>query len=48
MFGVLMYYFAAVQQTSTVKLPAFFLRFETEEHILRVNESEVTGESAFN
>ena len=43
-----MYQFAAAQQTSTVKLPAFFLRFQTKERILRVNESEITGENAFN
>ena len=25
-----------------------FLRFQTKEHVLRVNKSEITGESAFN
>ena len=29
-----------------MKLPAFFLRFETEECILRVNKCEIFGESA--
>ena len=33
-----MYQFAAEQQTSTAKLPAFFQRFQTEERVLRVNE----------
>ena len=32
-----MYEFAAAQQTSTAKLPAFFKRFQTEERVLRVN-----------
>ena len=32
-----MYQFAAEQQTSTAKLPAFFQRFQTEERVLRVN-----------
>ena len=35
-----------------MKLPAFFffffLKFLTAEHFLRVNESEITGENAFN
>ena len=35
-----MYQFAAVQQTSTAKLPPFFERFQTEECILRVNSVE--------
>ena len=43
-----MYYFGAAQQTSKVKLPAFFLRFQSKEHVLRVNKSEITGENAFN
>ena len=29
-----------------MKLPALFLRFETEEHILRGNKCEISGESA--
>ena len=33
-----MYQFAAAQQTSTVKLPAFVLRFQAEERVLRVND----------
>ena len=37
-----------MQQTSTVKLPAFFLRFQTKECILRVNKSDITGENTFN
>ena len=48
MFGVLIYQFAAAQQTSTVKLAAFFFRFQTEEYVVNVNKSEITGENAFN
>ena len=48
-FGLLMYQFAAMQQTSTVKISTFFiLRFQTKECILRVNKSEITGENTFN
>ena len=36
-FGVYMYYLAAAQQTSTVKLQSFFFRFQTEERVLKVN-----------
>ena len=36
-FGVCMYYFAAAQQTSTAKLPAFFQKFQADERVLRVN-----------
>ena len=43
-----MYQFAAAQQTITVKFPAFFFRFQTKEHVLSVNKSEITGENAFN
>ena len=43
-----MYYVAAAQQTNTVKLPAFFLRFQTEERILMVKKGEITGENTFN
>ena len=43
-----LYKFAAEKQTNTVKLPAFSLRFKTEEHLLRDNESEITGENTFN
>ena len=42
-----MYLFAAAKQTSTVKLPAFYLRVQTKEHVLRVNKSAVTDENAF-
>ena len=38
-----MYWFAAVQQSSTVKWPVFFYRFQTEELTC-----EITGENAFN
>ena len=31
-----------------MKLPAFFLRSQTKERVLRVNKSEITGENAFN
>ena len=31
-----------------MKLPAFFLRFQTEKRVLRVNKSEITGENTFN
>ena len=43
-----MYQFATAQQTSTVKIPKFFLSFQTEERVLRVNKSEITGQNAFN
>ena len=43
-----MYYFAAAQQTSTVKLPAFFQKCQSEERVLRVNKSKITGENTFN
>ena len=36
MFGVYMYFFAAAQETSAAKLPAFFLRFQTEEGVLTI------------
>ena len=42
-----MNYFAVVQQTSTVKLPAIFWKFQTEERVLRVSKSKVTGENTF-
>ena len=42
-----MYQFAAVQQTSTVKLQAFYLRFQTAQRVLRVNKSETTGQNTF-
>ena len=37
-----------MQQTSTVELTAFFFSFQTEERVLRVNKSEITGGNAFN
>ena len=37
-----------MQQTSTVKLSAFFWRFQTEERVLRVSKSKITGENTFN
>ena len=43
-----MFQFPAADKASTVKLPAFCLRFATEECVLRVNKSEITGENAFN
>ena len=43
-----MYYYAAVQQTSTVKLPAFFFRLQTEERVVRINKSKITGKNTFN
>ena len=36
-----------MQQTSTKKLQGFCLRFQTEELLLRVKKSEITGENAF-
>ena len=43
-----MYQFAAMQQTNTAKLPAFFQRFQTEMHVLKVNETKITPENAVN
>ena len=37
-----------MQQTNTVKIITFFLRFQTKELVLRVNKSEITGENTFN
>ena len=37
-----------MNKTSTVKLPAYFWRFQTEEFVLRVNKSKITGENTFN
>ena len=31
-----------------MKLPAFFLRFQTGEPVLRVNKGKTTGENTFN
>ena len=36
-----------MQQTSAVKFLAFCLRLLTEELVLRVDKSEITGENAF-
>ena len=44
-FWVLKYYFLAAQQRSTVKLPSFFSRFQTKEHVLTINKSEITSEN---
>ena len=43
-----MYQFAAAQQTSTLKLLAFFFRFQTEERVLKVNKNKITGENTSN
>ena len=37
-----------MQQTSTLNLPVFFLRAQTEGRVLRVNKSKITGENIFN
>ena len=37
-----------MQQTSTVKLPTFFWRFQTKERVLKVNKSKITGKNTFN
>ena len=37
-----------MQQSSAAKFPALFLRFQTEEHVLRVNKSKITIENTFN
>ena len=31
-----------------MKFPAFLFRYQTKEHVLRVNKSQNTGENAFN
>ena len=38
----------SAQQTNALKLPTFFLSFQTEERVLRVNKSEITDKNAFN
>ena len=43
-----MYQFAAAQQNNTVKLPAFFMRFQREKRFPRVNKTRVTREDTFN
>ena len=30
-----------------MKLPAFLVSFQTEEHVLSIDKSEITGENAF-
>ena len=35
-----------MQKTSTAELPAFFERFQTEEHVLRVNKIQSSDENA--
>ena len=42
-----MYWFAAAQDTCTIKLRGICLRFQTEECVLRVNKSECTSDNAF-
>ena len=42
-----MYEFAAVQQTSPAKLPAFFQKFEKTWRALGVCETKVTSRNAF-
>ena len=43
-----MYYFAAAQNTSTAKSPAFLQRVQTEVLALQTNEAKITSENAFN
>ena len=43
-----MHEFAATQPTSILKLPAFFLRFQSEERVLEVNKKKINGENTFN
>ena len=40
--------FAAAEQTSTAKLPAFYQRFQTEEATLWVKGAKITIENVFN
>ena len=44
---MLIYLFAAAQQTSTMKLPTFYLRLQTEERVLSIDKGEITRENAF-
>ena len=37
-----------MHQTSTAKFPAFISRFQSEEWVLRVNQSKITGENILN
>ena len=43
-----MYQFAATPQTSTEKLPVFFQNFQKTVQWLKVNESKISTENAFN
>ena len=43
-----MYYFAAEKQTSTAKLPVFFLKFKKRARRLSVNETKPDTENASN
>ena len=36
------------RKKNKLKLLAFFLRFQPEERVLRVNKSKITGENSFN
>ena len=40
--------FADAQQTSTIKLPAIFLRFQSGERVLRVTKNKITSKNTFN
>ena len=42
-----MYWFAASKETSTMKLPQFFLKFKKTMRDLRVNENKVTSRKVF-
>ena len=43
-----MCYFAGARKRRTIKVPAFFEKFQTEEYILSVNKSKNTAENTFN
>ena len=43
-----MYQFATAQETSTVKLQAFFMRYKRVERIPRDNKSKITTKNTFN
>ena len=40
--------FAAVQQTNILKLPTFFMRFQSHDRISRVKKSKITSQNTFN
>ena len=46
-FAVLIYWFGAAQQTSTVKMSAFIKKKKKTVRALRVNETKCTSEKAF-